>query len=109
MQMSSTLQEMNGPKAAALVFPATKWELLFDGRYIDDLVSGRGSGRIYTGFAVRRAVFDAVSKRDLRELGVAHTPANRPTRWGTELLVEKGKVRHAPSDYCPLAVDLRLG
>jgi hypothetical protein len=25
------LQEVNGPKAAALVFPAKGWELLFDG------------------------------------------------------------------------------
>jgi hypothetical protein len=100
---------MNGPKAAALVFPVTEWELLFYGRYVDDLVSGRGSDRIYTGFAVRRAVFDAVSKRDLRELGVAHTRANRSTRWSTELLVEKGEARHTPSDHGPLAVGLRLG
>ena len=86
-------QEVNGPKAAALVFPPSDWELLVDGRYVDDLVTGRDSDRIYTGFAVRRGVFDAVNKRDVRALGVTHAPDGRPVRWGTELLVEKGEAR----------------
>jgi endonuclease/exonuclease/phosphatase family metal-dependent hydrolase len=82
------LQEVNGPRAAHLVFPADQWDLFFSGRYADDLVTGRESDRIYTGFAVRRGVFDAVSKRDVPELSVRHTDG-RPTCWGTEILVEK--------------------
>jgi endonuclease/exonuclease/phosphatase family metal-dependent hydrolase len=82
------LQEVNGPRAAQLVFPAGQWDLLFSGRYADDLVTSRETDRIYTGFAVRRGVFDAVSKRDVPELRVRHTDG-RPTRWGTEILVEK--------------------
>jgi hypothetical protein len=61
------LQEVNGPKAAALVFPPDEWDTYFSGRYVEDLVTGRAttpdaeqrSDRIYTGFAVRRGVFDA--------------------------------------------------
>jgi exonuclease III len=82
------LQEVNGPKAAQLVFPMEQWDLFFSGRYADDLITGRDSDRIYTGFAVRRGVFDAVSKRDVPEISVQHTDG-RPTRWGTEILVEK--------------------
>jgi hypothetical protein len=50
------LQEVNGPRAAQLVFPTDRWDLFFSGRYADDLVTGRESDRIYTGFAVRRGV-----------------------------------------------------
>ena len=82
------LQKVNGPKAAQLVFPTDQWDLFFSCRYADDLVTGRESDRIYTGFAVRRGVFDTVSKRDVPELSVRHTDG-RPTRWGTEILVEK--------------------
>jgi len=82
------LQEVNGPRAAQLVFPIEQWDLFFSGRYADDLITGRESDRIYTGFAVRRGVFDAVSKRDVPEISVQHTDG-RPTRWGTEILVEK--------------------
>jgi exonuclease III len=82
------LQEVNGPRAAQLVFPTDQWDLFFSGRYADDLITGRESDRIYTGFAVRRGVFDAVSKRDVPELSVRHTDG-RPTRWGTEILIEK--------------------
>ena len=82
------LQEVNGPRAAQLVFPSAGWDLFFSGRYADDLITGRESDRIYTGFAVRRGVFDTVSKRDVPELSVRHTDG-RPTRWGTEILVEK--------------------
>jgi hypothetical protein len=69
-------------------FPTDQWDLFFSGRYADDLITGRESDRIYTGFAVRRGAFDAVSKRDVPELSVRHTDG-RPTRWGTEILVEK--------------------
>jgi hypothetical protein len=75
------LQEVNGPRAAQLIFPTDQWDLFFSGRYADDLVTGRESDRIYTGFAVRRGVFDPVSKRDVPELSVRHTDG-RPTRWG---------------------------
>jgi hypothetical protein len=64
------------------------------GRYLDDLVTGRDSDRIDTGFAVHRGVFDAVTKDDVPELGlVIQSPDGRPVRWGTELLVEKGEAR----------------
>ena len=81
----------------ALVFPPDQYDLYFSARYIEDLVTGKAthpdpeqrSDRIYTGFAVRRGVFDAVSKRDVPSLGVIHAPDGRPVRWGTEILVEK--------------------
>jgi endonuclease/exonuclease/phosphatase family metal-dependent hydrolase len=82
------LQEVNGPRAAHLVFPPAEWDVVFSGRYADDLVTGRETDRIYTGFAIRRGVFDAVTKRDVPELSVIHGD-QRPTRWGTEILVEK--------------------
>jgi hypothetical protein len=88
---------VNGPKAAALVFPPDQYDLYFSGRYVEDLVTGKAtdpdpeqrSDRIYTGFAVRRGVFDAVSKRDVPSLGLIHAADNRPVRWGTEILLEK--------------------
>ena len=91
------LQEVNGPKAAGLVFPPDQYDLFFSGRYIEDLVTGKAthadpeqrSDRIYTGFAVRRGVFDAVSNRDVPSLGVIHNADGRPVRWGTEILLEK--------------------
>jgi endonuclease/exonuclease/phosphatase family metal-dependent hydrolase len=91
------LQEVNGPRAAGLVFPPDQYDLYFSARYIEDLVTGKAahsdpeqrSDRIYTGFAVRRGVFDAVSKRDVPSLGVIHGADGRPVRWGTEILVEK--------------------
>lgn len=86
------LQEVNGPAAARLVFPEAEYELHIDGRYADDLVTGRESDRIYTGFAVRRGRFTSVVKRDVPELSVAHTDG-RPVRWGTEILVERGAAR----------------
>jgi endonuclease/exonuclease/phosphatase family metal-dependent hydrolase len=91
------LQEVNGPKAASLVFPPEQYDLYFSARYIEDLLTGKAtdpdpeqrSDRIYTGFAVRRGVFDAVSKRDVPSLGVIHSADGRPVRWGTEILLEK--------------------
>jgi hypothetical protein len=91
------LQEVNGPKAAGLVFPPDQYDLYFSARYIEDLVTGKAtnpdpaqrSDRIYTGFAVRRGMFDAISKRDVPSLGVIHAVDGRPVRWGTELLLEK--------------------
>jgi hypothetical protein len=90
------LQEVNGPKAG-LVFPPDEYDLYFSARYIDDLVTGKAmhadpeqrSDRIYTGFAIRRGVFDAVSKRDVPSLGVIHAADGRLVRWGTEIMLEK--------------------
>src|SRR5215213_2010828 len=82
------LQEVNGPRAARLVFPAEEYDLFFSGRYADDLATGRESDRIYTGFAVRRGIFDGITKRDVPSLGVQHTDG-RPVRWGTEIMVER--------------------
>jgi endonuclease/exonuclease/phosphatase family metal-dependent hydrolase len=86
------LQEVNGPKAARKVFDADTYELYFSGRYASDLASGRSSDHIYTGFAVKRGVFDAVVKRDVPELGVTTDAgsAGRPVRWGTEITVQRG-------------------
>lgn len=86
------VQEVNGPRAARRVFPADAYDVYFSGRYTDDLASGRESDRIYTGFAVRRGRFDAVTKTDYPALSVV-TGGGRPTRWGTEILVEKGDRR----------------
>ena len=88
---------MNGPQAAALVSPPDQYDLYLSAGYLGDLVTGKAtnpdpeqrSDRIYTGFAVRCGVFDAVSKRDVASLEVIHAADNRPVRWGTEILLEK--------------------
>jgi hypothetical protein len=82
------LQEVNGPRAAAMVFSESDYTLHFSGRYVEDVEGSRDSDRIYEGFAVRRGVFDAITKRNVPELGVQHTDG-RSVRWGTELLVER--------------------
>ena len=82
------LQEVNGPMAAALLFPDTDYEVYFSGRYAQDLDQGSETDHIYTGFAVRRGVFDHVRAVDQAELSVL-TPKGRPVRHGVELLVER--------------------
>ena len=60
-------QEVNGPRAAARVFPLRDYDLHFSGRYdsrYDD---------IYNGFAVRKGRFDRVVKRDHESLGLGST------------------------------------
>ena len=94
------LQEVNGPRAAQLVFPPDQWDLFFSGRYADDLITGRESDRIYTGFAVRRGVFDAVSKRDVPELGVRHTDG-RPTLVGHRDPRREGRQPAAADERAP--------
>lgn len=86
------LQEVNGPKAARLVFPATQYDLYFAGDYIEDLATDQTFDPIYTGFAVRRGAFDAVTKGDYPALGLT-SDAGHSLRWGTDLLVEKGGKR----------------
>ena len=74
------LQEVNGPRAAARVFPPRDYDLFFSGRYdsrYDD---------IYNGFAVRKGRFDRVVKRDHEALGLG-TTSRYQLRWGVDLIV----------------------
>jgi endonuclease/exonuclease/phosphatase family metal-dependent hydrolase len=80
------LQEVNGPAAAALLFPETEYALYFSGRLQADREAERRSDRIYTGFAVRRDRFEQVQKRDYEVLGVS-TEDGHGTRWGVDLRV----------------------
>ena len=76
-------QEVNGPRAAARVFPARDYDLHFSGRY-DSRYND-----IYLGFAVRRGRFDRVVKRDEPALGLG--PGGRyELRWGVDLAVRRG-------------------
>ena len=75
-------QEVNGPRAAARVFPPRDYALYFSGRYdarYDD---------IYNGFAVRKGRFDRVEKRDHDALGL-ESGARYQLRWGVDLTVRR--------------------
>ena len=75
-------QEVNGPRAAARVFPPRDYDLHFSGRYdsrYDD---------IYNGYAVRKGTFDRVVKRDHEALGLG-SGSRFQLRWGVDLLVSK--------------------
>ena len=75
-------QEVNGPRAAARVFPPRDYDLHFSGRHdsrYDD---------IYNGFAVRKGTFDRVVKRDHEALGLG-SGSRYQLRWGVDLLVSK--------------------
>lgn len=85
------LQELNGPLAAQRVFPSG-YDFYFSGRYVHDLAAQQPSDKIYTGFAVRQGIFDAVTKLDLRDLGVL-SHDGYTVRWGVELLVEQRSQR----------------
>lgn len=74
------LQEVNGPRAAARVFPSRDYSLHFSGRYdprYDD---------IYNGFALRKGRFDRVEKRDHEALGLGSN-SRYQLRWGVDLTV----------------------
>ena len=76
-------QEVNGPRAAARVFPARDYALHFSGRYdsrYDD---------IYVGFAVRKGRFDRVVRRDVPALGIG-SGSRYELRWGVDLTVRSG-------------------
>ena len=73
-------QEVNGPDAAARVFPSRDYELHISGRYDSRYAD------IYNGFAVRKGRFDQVVKRDYEALGLA-TGSRYQLRWGVDLLV----------------------
>ena len=75
-------QEVNGPRAAARVFPARDYSLHLSGRYdsrYDD---------IYNGFAVRKRRFDRVVKRDHQALGLG-SGSRYELRWGVDLTVRR--------------------
>ena len=75
-------QEVNGPRAAARVFPSRDYTLHLSGRYdsrYDD---------IYNGFAVRKGRFDQVVKRDHEALGLG-TSSRYQLRWGVDLMVSR--------------------
>ena len=74
------LQEVNGPRAAARVFPLRDYSFHFSGRYdsrYDD---------IYNGFAVRKGRFDRVERRDHEALGLGSN-SRYQLRWGVDLTV----------------------
>ena len=73
-------QEVNGPRAAARVFPARDYDLHFSGR-----VDSRYDD-IYNGFAVRRGRFDRVVRRDEPALGIG-AGSRYELRWGVDLAV----------------------
>ncbi len=65
------LQEINGPVAARLIFPALEYELCVSSRYIADMQRGwydpvvpgwdeRRTDRIYTVIAIRRSAFQLI-------------------------------------------------
>ena len=75
-------QEVNGPRAAARVFPPRDYDLHFSSRYdarYDD---------IYNGFAVRKGAFDEVAKRDHEALGL-RAGSRYQLRWGVDLMVAR--------------------
>ena len=75
-------QEVNGPRAAARVFPPRDYSLHVSGRHdprYDD---------IYNGFAVRKGRFDRVVKRDHEALGLG-PGARYQLRWGVDLMVSR--------------------
>ena len=77
------LQEVNGPRAAARIFPLRDYSLHFSGRYdsrYDD---------IYNGFAVRKGRFDRVERRDHEALGLGSN-SRYQLRWGVDLTVWRG-------------------
>ena len=76
------LQEVNGPRAAARVFPPRDYDLHFSGRY-DSRYND-----IYNGFAVRKGRFDRVVKRDYEALGLG-SGSRHQLRWGVDLMVSR--------------------
>ena len=75
-------QEVNGPRAAARVFPSRDYSLHFSGRHdsrYDD---------IYNGFSVRKGRFDRVVKRDHEALGL-DSGTRYQLRWGVDLTVSR--------------------
>ncbi len=84
-------QEVNGPDAARRVFPEAEYDIVVSDRFDEDAVSGVETDHIYTGVAVRKggAAF-FIAGGTYGELSVQHNDGGRtrPTRRGTEVLVE---------------------
>ena len=79
-------QEVNGPRAAARVFPPRDYSLHLSGRH-DPRYDGIYND-IYNGFAVRKGRFDRVEKRDYEALGLGSNPGvPYRLRWGVDLTV----------------------
>ena len=76
------LQEVNGPRAAARVFPPRDYDLHFSGRY------DARYNDIYNGFAVRKGRFDRVVQRDHEALGLG-SGSRYQLRWGVDLMVSR--------------------
>ena len=76
------IQEVNGPRAAARVFPPRDYDLHFSGRY------DARYNDIYNGFAVRKGAFDQVVKRDHEALGLG-SGSRYQLRWGVDLMVAR--------------------
>ena len=75
-------QEVNGPRAAARVFPPRDYSLHISGRHdprYDD---------IYNGFAVRKGRFDRVVARNYAALGIG-SGSRYSLRWGVDLTVSR--------------------
>ncbi len=75
------LQEINGPVAARLIFPATQFDLCITSRYQNDIERGwdtpiapgsneRRTDRIYTVIAIRRGPFTRIECQDFPHIGV---------------------------------------
>jgi endonuclease/exonuclease/phosphatase family metal-dependent hydrolase len=76
-----SLQEVNGPVAARLIFPATQFDLCVSSRYEDDIKRGwdkpiapgsneRRTDRIYTVIAIRRGPFTKIECQDFPHIGL---------------------------------------
>jgi len=85
------LQEVNGPEAVHRVLAEADWDVVVSDRFAEDAATGHDTDHIYTAVAVKKggsAFFLAGNTVD--ELSVAHEQdgETRPTRRGTEVLVE---------------------
>ena len=93
-------QEVNGPRAAARVFPPRDYSLHISGRHdprYDD---------IYNGFAVRKGRFDRVVARSYAALGIG-SGSRYSLRWGVDLTVSRRRAE-ASSAQRPSQVQVLL-
>ncbi|WP_156013133.1 endonuclease/exonuclease/phosphatase family protein [Thioalkalivibrio sp. HK1] len=74
-------QEVNGPQAAARIFPSEEYDIHLSGRYDSNY------NDIYTGFAVRRGRFANIRKRDVPDFE-PNPNKERSLRWGVDLSVD---------------------
>lgn len=80
------LQEINGPKAARLIFDATEFDLCVSSRFQADIDRGFSNpvnlktDRIYTILAIRKGHFDKVDCFSIEDLGIVHYEKGEPPR-----------------------------